>query len=262
MYNRSISSMCEIIAVTISPQKAKDWRAIMISKLRAHFGEHIDLAKVRVGLTWNKELQWWTWNICASDTCPGKSKGCDNCYACKGNFTFTSVELAHLFRALATLDPFAFIESMDQEVKRRRKLSLRKAGRAKPFDVLRVHSAGDFYSIDYIYCWYEIAKRNPSIHFLAYTRSWRVPEFRHALTRISRLPNFTVRYSTDQTIKDNDWIKGKLQAHMGTYAGPANCSKQLIPGASCRTCGQCLSGTNQQTGRPYDTLKTVRFIEH
>ena len=37
---------------------------------------------------------------------------------------------------------------------------------------IRIHSSGDFYNMDYLNAWVEIAKKNPSIMFYAYTKAF------------------------------------------------------------------------------------------
>jgi hypothetical protein len=41
----------------------------------------------------------------------------------------------------------------------------------KKFDIMRVHVGGDFFNQKYFDAWMEVARRNPSKHFYAYTKS-------------------------------------------------------------------------------------------
>ena len=46
-----------------------------------------------------------------------------------------------------------------------------EANLPKKFDILRVHVGGDFFNQAYFDAWMEVARRNPSKHFYAYTKS-------------------------------------------------------------------------------------------
>jgi len=63
--------------------------------------------------------------------------------------------------------------------------------------VVRIHSAGDFYSNKYILDWVKIVRSNPDVAFYAYTRSWRLPGLLPDLEKLRRLPNMQLWWSTD-----------------------------------------------------------------
>jgi len=191
--------------------------------------------KITFAATWNKALELWTYNLVASLTCPGKSAACKDCYAQHGNFVkYDNVAQSIANRTYSTFDLFAFIEGMSDEISR-----LKRIKGQRELTTFRLHSSGDFWSIDYIYAWYAIARRNPDVQFLAYTRSWRVKSFRVALVTLSRLKNFALRYSVDETMADTSWVRRRPKAYMGTYNGELNCLKLLDKSKSCRDCGLC-----------------------
>ena len=41
----------------------------------------------------------------------------------------------------------------------------------KKFDIMRVHVGGDYFSVDYLKAWIEVAKRNPEKIFYSYSKS-------------------------------------------------------------------------------------------
>lgn len=193
--------------------------------------------------TLNEDLAVYTANILPWYSCPGRTKFCENwCYACSGQFTFPSVVTAQAERWAQTADLGAWMDHTAAEVKRlagpRRRLSRRQTdGRL----VLRVHSAGDFYSVDYLRAWYEVAKRCPEAVFYTYTRTWTLPEFRRALDEAP--DNFVIWCSVDPTHKTRpDWPR--LAFVEGTEGAPRpNCAKQLRKGEfNCTTCVRCHSG--------------------
>jgi hypothetical protein len=64
--------------------------------------------------------------------------------------------------------------------------------------VIRIHTAGDFYSARYARKWLTIMRRSTRTTFYFYTRSWRIPEIKTVIDRMSRLRNCVVWYSCDR----------------------------------------------------------------
>jgi len=70
--------------------------------------------------------------------------------------------------------------------------------RARNDKVFRLHVSGDFYSVDYINSWREIAQSCPDTSFYTYTRSWRKPILLPALLDLASEPNFYMWFSCDR----------------------------------------------------------------
>ena len=82
------------------------------------------------------------------------------CYATVGQQAFASGVKRRAAAFKATLDP-GFVQNMHSEIQRwKRKIK-----------AIRVHDSGDFYSMDYLRNWLEIARLNPDVRFYAYTKS-------------------------------------------------------------------------------------------
>jgi hypothetical protein len=82
------------------------------------------------------------------------------CYATVGQQAFASGVKRRAAAFKATLDP-AFVQNMHSEIQRwKRKIK-----------AIRAHDSGDFYSMDYLRNWLEIARLNPDVRFYAYTKS-------------------------------------------------------------------------------------------
>lgn len=69
--------------------------------------------------------------------------------------------------------------------------------------VVRVHAAGDFYSVAYVRKWLAIVRACPDTQFFAYTRSWRVtercsPALVKAVYELSLEPNMRIWLSCDR----------------------------------------------------------------
>lgn len=82
------------------------------------------------------------------------------CYATVGQQAFASGVKRRAAAFKATLDP-AFVQNMHAEIQKwKRKIK-----------AIRVHDSGDFYSMDYLKSWLEIARLNPDVKFYAYSKS-------------------------------------------------------------------------------------------
>jgi hypothetical protein len=126
------------------------------------------------------------WGLPAGGTCPGQSPACAReCYAKRGRYLFGSVSRA-LRRNLAAARQPNFARRMTAELRERWPR------------VVRVHTAGDFFSAAYVRDWVEIARACPDVTFYGYTRSWRVPQIAPALRELAALPNVYLWYSTDR----------------------------------------------------------------
>ena len=82
------------------------------------------------------------------------------CYATVGQQAFASGVKRRAAAFKATLAP-DFVQQMHSEVQRWK----------KKIKAIRVHDSGDFYSMDYLQNWLEIARLNPDVQFYAYSKS-------------------------------------------------------------------------------------------
>lgn len=125
-------------------------------------------------------------------TCPFAKDCVKYCYAKRGNYRFDSVKKG-LQKRFELTKKEEFITIMQAELFMQR-----------PTHV-RIHSAGDFYSPEYIQKWVTLAKQNKNIVFYAYTKS--VPLFKGL-----KLPkNFITIYSFGS--KRDDLINTKTDRH-------------------------------------------------
>jgi len=81
------------------------------------------------------------------------------CYANDGTYRFSNVKAKHEWNYEQSKKP-EFVAMAVNELGRKRK---------KPSH-FRIHTGGDFYSLEYLLKWFEIAKRFPEITFYAYTK--------------------------------------------------------------------------------------------
>lgn len=223
----------------------------------------------------NEPLGLNTFNIPPGITCPGASEACKEsgiCYGFHGNYDklkklpheelkaelkklgFSDknavAEAGHIHNLELTKHP-EFVNIMNHEL---------KAGKYKERG-FRIHSVGDFYDHEYADKWAQIAKANPDVKFLAYTRSWSTPKnktnthpdvvnLKNSLKRMEKGPkNLTLRYSVDWSMPDRPEHYGfdsKRNSYLhGTHDAPDikenGCKKQWNKGASCHTCMKCFN---------------------
>jgi hypothetical protein len=83
--------------------------------------------------------------------------------------------------------------------------------------VLRLHTSGDFPSVDYAKKWLAIMKRCPRVRFYGYTRSWRIPEIATVLEKMAALRCLKLWYSVDDETGIPDKVPpGVRLAHLQT----------------------------------------------
>ena len=119
-------------------------------------------------------------------SCPNATDECKRyCYATKGRFMYPSVvkTMADNYEATKEDD---FVSRMNKLLSPNERF-------------FRIHTAGDFYSLPYFKKWLTIAKTNPDIIFLAYTRSQTIMVF-------DRPDNFKLIYSLEDKPRDRNDI--------------------------------------------------------
>lgn len=195
-----------------------------------------------------------TWSLPAMLTCPGKTRLCSEaCYGVKGFYMMSRAKARKMiYNLLASLLP-EFPSWLAEQLKRHR--------------IVRIHDTGDFYSVPrlvkeleaigvdtgtlgrllgvdvealppdwYVKAWLEAARRAPGTRIYTYTRSYRVPELREALSRLASLENVTVYASVDETTPRSD-IQHAVRVSRGLIAftgcRPADVG---LPGVRAVTC--------------------------
>lgn len=122
------------------------------------------------------EGRFYDFAIPAVKTCPQAGLCKVYCYAQQGRYIFQHVRSVAQRRYLATMKS-DFVEKMSDEIQKKQPTHL------------RIHSSGDFYSLEYLQKWIQIAKKHPSIIFYCYTKSV-------SMVKSQKLPkNFKVVFS-------------------------------------------------------------------
>jgi hypothetical protein len=128
----------------------------------------------------------WGFGLPSRLTCPGRSQACEGpCYS------------YHLERYRPTVRA-RYVRNL--ALSRRRDFARRVLAflAARKVAVVRVHTAGDFYSAGYARRWFSVMRRASAVRFYFYSRSWRLPAIRRVLAAMAKLPNVRAWYSCDR----------------------------------------------------------------
>lgn len=174
---------------------------------------------------WNTKLGVLpSFSLPALKTCPGKTEFCSRlCYGLNGRFA--RQRMRELYQSNLEVSKQAdFVERIVRGILKT------KTG------VFRLHVVGDFYSVEYVEKWLEIADRLPDVKFFGSTRSWRVPGLRDTVERFRDLPNVYLRASIDFSHLDKPSDSWRVWSIEGE-GDP--CLHDYGLAESCITCKKC-----------------------
>lgn len=140
------------------------------------------------------------WTIRAGISCPyaGACNRPGKCYAQSGAYQFGNVRRKHEanFELTKTSD---FEQLMRDELMRHEKLATKKGQRL----IVRIHDAGDFYSLEYLLKWLGIIRDFEAVTFYCYTKS--VPLFKRlpGVLPSNFLVNFSMGGIADRFVDEN-----------------------------------------------------------
>ena len=103
-------------------------------------------------------------SLIAGKTCPMAGKCKKYCYGKKGTYLYPSVIARREACYQASLKD-NFVDYMTANVN----MVKAEVGNADLY--IRIHDTGDFYSIEYVKKWFEIARNCPDVKFYTYTKS-------------------------------------------------------------------------------------------
>jgi len=139
----------------------------------------------KMSKTSNELRTVYNFTLPAVQTCPSAGTCKKNCFATKGAYSWPMVQNKHNQNWFATKEP-NFVELMTKEIQVKAKTAKRQNKQL----VIRIHDAGDFYSLEYLLKWFHIVLQFPEVQFYCYTKS--VSLFK----RLNRTPvNLLVNYS-------------------------------------------------------------------
>lgn len=206
----------------------------------------------KTGTSGSKYDYIFVWNLPMVITCPGASAWClENCYNGDDRMDIYPVD--------KWCENLWWINNKPEELKSRICLQLSDCQKKHKNIAVRLHSSGDFFSVEYIQFWRSIITAYPEVAFWAYTRSWRVSKLMTELQKLSDCPNFNLYYSYDKTMTDavpkhkkafvveNEEV---LNTCIDNQA--VSCPEQHNRVDSCSSCGICIK----------DRILDIYFVLH
>jgi hypothetical protein len=178
-------------------------------------------------------------------TCPGATPWCRrHCYAKRGRLAFPANASKYASNLVLFLelgkDRFAeLLASKIVEVYRRRGLKEK---------IVRLHVAGDIFSVEYGEALRAVAESLPDFRFYTYTRSWLVPELMPILEKLRKLENFVIYASTDPDTgpPPPGWLEAccvdtSYRPGFKPYTRTVRCLEETA-GLTCEQCRICIYG--------------------
>lgn len=196
----------------------------------------LELGNTKTGTSGTLFATVLVWNLPSVVTCPGASEWClSGCY--------TADQREDVFPISSWRGNWgAFLESPDSLAQ----LILGQLDDCTPKVAVRIHSSGDFFTVDYIQWWLKIVRSRPEVSFWAYTRSWRLPELRGALEELRQQPNVQLFASWDASMPQTP--PGWRIAFVDSAASSGSflsCPEEQIGGPQCASCGFCIVDDNR-----------------
>ncbi len=218
---------------------------------KGDFPDGLENGNKKTGVSGKVFDKVFVWNIPVRTTCPGASAWCNkNCYNLDSRQDVFPMRRWQQNWWWALNNPSALEGRIIQQLSEQ---EYKHIG-------VRLHSCGDFYSIDYIEMWHKICKMFPNIQFWGYTRSWAVENLLNPLSQLALLNNVNLFASWDDTMRSIPlgWRKSIVaptneDVIQWLLKGDAFiCPEQYLQVACCADCGLC---THKGT-------KNVIFIIH
>lgn len=173
-------------------------------------------------------------------SCPGATAICEKvCYAGRLEGIFPSMRalLEHNWQILSNADYGTMVDELDEMVKG----FIAECDKRQVAKAFRIHWDGDFFSRTYASAWANVIRRNPSVTFWVYTRSFT--NRLNVIDLIADIPNLAVYLSVDS--ENAEWApviiaeypRIRIAALAETMADAADVITDIrdgnLPGAKC-----------------------------
>jgi len=226
---------------------AKDCLTASPPAITAHYPDGMEPGNKKTGKAGKNYTRVYVWNLPYVITCPGATKWClQHCYNADPRKDVYPIE-----RWCENLWWYQNSPELLESI-----ISAQLNSGDPLQTAVRLHSCGDFFSGEYIDFWKKLIVENPSVHFWAYTRSWRVDSLRGKIIELSRLNNFQLFASCDQDEDapvemrksfvyqtDDELLKAcTMHQHL------ISCPEQYCKVSCCADCGICIEKGTTDVG--------------
>ncbi|MBO5065273.1 MAG: hypothetical protein J6D06_04065 [Clostridia bacterium] len=211
---------------------------------------HLEEGNTKTGTTGKFFDVVYVWNLPPCVTCPGASSWCHtHCYNLDLRSNIYNIELWcenwwYTINEPKKLETDIINQILDNKEKK---------------IAVRLHSSGDFFSIEYIDMWISICKKLSNVNFWGYTRSWAVPELKPSINELSSLENVNLFASYDSSMHQKPNLKMSITvdkiSEIAMYKNKKDfliCPEQYNLVANCANCAFCINKSN----------KNIVFISH
>lgn len=218
---------------------------------KCELNQNIHLSEGNIKSKGTNDIMFLTWSLPSRETCPYSTSECrKRCFA-KKNETFKSVResrgknLAETYKNTFVADMIKHFEYHLQRPKSQNKLV-----------IVRIHTSGDFYSLDYFKKWVEIANRfknNSRILFQAYTKSMPILKEYRDISDINIHFVWSIWHDTPQ-----EYTESALDYGLQTFTALPKAEIEVavtngafICNGDCGVCKECYIGKSKQIVIPY-----------
>jgi len=176
----------------------------------------------------NRKLgEIFSFSLPSYDSCPGASTWCrKHCYAHRYERVRPNCTRAYQKNLAIAKCSKKFIKTMIGVLPRL-------------FTCMRLHTAGDFFSAQYIDAWSHICTAFSQTKFWAYTRSWTSPELLPPLNQLRTLKNVQLFASIDPSMPSPPAGWRIAFVDSDPRAIGITCKQQSNKERDCLSCGHC-----------------------
>jgi len=133
-------------------------------------------------------------------------------------------------------------------------LVLKSAVNSRKIGGVRLHTLGDFYSVEYVRLWGRLLERHPGLHIWGYTAHWQVKDDPIAAALIEVIERFGERFAvrfSNAPIPFPHPTTITIETARQKPADAIICPEQLGKTESCSTCALC-----------WQTRRQIAFLQH
>lgn len=209
---------------------------------------NIHLSEGNIKSKGTDDILFLTWSLPSRECCPYSTKMCrKRCFA-KKNETFKTVRDSR-HRNLEESKKDTFVKDMINHLN----YQLQRPKSQNKLIIVRIHTSGDFYSIEYLDKWIEISNFfKDKILFQAYTKSMPIIKERD-LSKVNIHFVWSVWHDTPEEYTK---LANKMQLQTFTALPKNEIDKAVKEGSflcegDCGNCKECYTGVNKKVVIPY-----------
>lgn len=225
---------------------------------KSELNKNIHLSEGNIKSKETDDVLFLTWSLPSRKTCPYSTEMCrKRCFA-KKNENFSGVRLSRE-RNLEETKKDSFTQDMINHLEYH--LSRPKVKGKNVF--VRIHTSGDFFSVDYLKKWVSVAnyfKGNDNILFQAYTKSMPIlEEYLNSDNSKKDISDINIKFVWSiWNDTPNEYTSSALKLNMQTFkALPKDevlveeSNGSFVCKGDCGLCKECYTGTSHKIVIPY-----------